>query len=353
MRPRVRTNALTGYADLARSLGLDHAALLAAVGLDVADLDLADHWIPAAPVARLLQASAEAADCEDLGLRMAALRGLGALGPLGVVLREEPDLGSVLDLLIRYESVYNEALHLRLSRDGETATVLAWLEFGEPVQPDTALDLLMGSLVGIVRALVSPRWGPRSASFSRPAPRDPRPWREAFGSVAFDQRSTGLVLTAADLELPLSASDPSLRPYTRQFLNSTVAGPSFGATTEREQVAEALEALLPLGRMSVDHVARYLGMHPRALQRLLVDQGETFSSVLRATRARLAERYLPNARYSLTELSQLLGFSAPSAFTRWFVQQFGSSPSEWRRRALTRPPSGDGATLTGRDAGSR
>jgi hypothetical protein len=42
MRPRIRPNTLTGYAGLARSLRLDPRNLMAEVGLDIADLDIAD-----------------------------------------------------------------------------------------------------------------------------------------------------------------------------------------------------------------------------------------------------------------------------------------------------------------------
>jgi hypothetical protein len=71
MRPRVRSASLTGYADLVRSLGLDPAEMTASVGLDLADLDVPDRWIPGAAAARLLDLSARDADCADLGLRMA------------------------------------------------------------------------------------------------------------------------------------------------------------------------------------------------------------------------------------------------------------------------------------------
>src|SRR3712207_763609 len=101
--PRIRTNSLTGYARLARSLGLDPAVLMGRVGLDLADLAVPDRWIPAAPAARLLDLSAQQSDCPDFGLRMAAFRGLGTLGPLSVVLRDQPDLRSAVDLLVKYE----------------------------------------------------------------------------------------------------------------------------------------------------------------------------------------------------------------------------------------------------------
>src|SRR3712207_4988147 len=134
------------------------------VGLDIADLAVPDRWIPAAPAARLLDLSAQQSHCPDFGLRMAAFRGLGTLGPLSVVLRDEPDLRSAVDLLVKYERVYNEALHLRLQEEnGDPAMIEVWLEFGEPAPHDQALDLVMAALVGIVRALVGSDWEPLSA----------------------------------------------------------------------------------------------------------------------------------------------------------------------------------------------
>jgi len=97
--------------------------------------------------------------------------------------------------------------------------------------------------------------------------------------------------------------------------------------------------LLPLNRCSMEHVARTLGVDVRTLRRHLADQHESFSSIVHAKRARLAERYLPNERYSLTDISQQLGFAAPSAFTRWFQQQFDSSPNAWRKALRPRTDS--------------
>ncbi len=339
MRPRVRTNTLTGYAELARASGLDPAALMAEQGLDILDLDVSDRWIPGAPVARLLERSAKEANCPDFGLRLAQRRRLGTLGPISVVLREEPDLRSALDLLIRYESTYTEPLHLRLSESDDLATLAIWLEFGEPVPHVQALDLVMAAFIGIVRTLVRADWEPLSASFARPPPLDLSAWRQVFGpGTAFDRDFTGVVFRAQDLAAPVVAADSSLRPYAREFLKTFVAPEVQTAATEVADVVETLELLLPLGRHSIAQVSRYLGVRPRVLQQSLAARGLTFSSVVRTTRAGLAERYLPNERYSLTEVSQLLGFGAPSAFSRWFREQFGTSATEWRRQAQAGTP---------------
>jgi hypothetical protein len=58
---------------------------------------------------------------------MTELRRLVSLGPISVVLRDQPDLGSAPDLLIRYERAYNEALHLRLHVLDGVAPLVEWL----------------------------------------------------------------------------------------------------------------------------------------------------------------------------------------------------------------------------------
>ena len=53
-------------------------------------------------------------------------------------------------------------------------------------------------------------------------------------------------------------------------------------------------------------------------------------TLLDAVRVELAEQYLLNGRYSLSDISALLGFAAPSGFSRWFRQRYGCSATEWR-----------------------
>jgi AraC-like DNA-binding protein len=301
------------------------------VGLDIADLDDPDRWVLAARVARLLELSAQESDCADFGLRLVPYRRLGTLGPLSVVVRDEPDLRSALQLLVRYERAYNEALHLRLDETHGLAAVEVWLEFGEPVPSDQSIDLLMGALVAVVRTLVGTDWVPLTSTFSRPAPAELEPYRRLFGpGVRFAAEFTGLMFPSLDLDAPVIIADPSLRPYTQALLPAGAAAVESSATV---QAAEVVELLLPLGRCSLEEVARHLGMRPRALQRALADEGTSFSSVVHATRARQAERYLSHDGYALTEVSQLLGFDAPSAFSRWFRQRFGMTAGEWRRQA--------------------
>jgi AraC-like DNA-binding protein len=331
MRPCVRSATLDGYVRLARSLGLDPVGLMRSVGLDVADVAAPEKWIPAGDVATLLQLSADRSGREDFGLLLAGRRRLSTLGPLSVVLSQEPDLRSALRLLNGYERSYNEALHLRLDEANGLATIRLWLEFGEPVPVRQSLDLATAALHGIIRELLGRGWEPLSVCFAHPRPATLDTYHEVFGArLQFDHSFTGLVFIADQLDARNTMSDPLLQPYARQFLESM---PAPRGATVSDQVRELVDVFLPLGRCSTLQVARSLGVTQRTLHRQLAGEQESFSSIVNATRAAWAERHLTNDRYTLTEISELLGFTAPSAFSRWFRQKFGVSPTEWRATA--------------------
>src|SRR5215212_5502697 len=216
MRPGVRTATLDGYLGLARSAGLDPARILTRAGIAVADLAVPDKWVPAASVSRVLERSANESGVEGFGLRLAGLRRLATLGPLSVVLSQEPDLRSALTLLCRYEHSYNEALRMRLDEAGDLATLRLWFEFGEPAPTRQGLDLAMATLLGIVRELLGRQWEPLSWCFGAGPPASLATHRAVFGPrLQFGHEFTGLVVYAAELDTLNTVSAPLLRPYTQ------------------------------------------------------------------------------------------------------------------------------------------
>ena len=328
--PLVRYAFLSGYATLCDSLGLDWAAIMRSAGLDPAGLAVQDRWIPATAVAEVLEVSAAASEREDFGLQLVQFRRLANLGALTLVIREEPDARSVLELLIRYAHTYNQAIRIRLAEADGLATIRIGLELGGPAGTRQATELAVGALHRIHGELHGSRWRPLAVYFPHAAPADLRTHLRVFGRVPrFQREFAGFVLRAGDLAAPNRLADPMLRPYAHQFLE-TLGPPS--EITVVARVRELIEVLLPAGRCSVVQVASGLGMDRRTVHRRLAEAGETFSSLVNAVRTELAERLVPNPRRSLTEIAAALGFSEPSAFSRWFRGQFGCSPREWRSR---------------------
>ena len=59
----------------------------------------------------------------------------------------------------------------------------------------------------------------------------------------------------------------------------------------------------------------------------------SFKEILDETRHPLALAYLSAPRHSVSDITQLLGFSAASCFTRAFRRWTGQSPTDWRSAA--------------------
>ena len=330
MKPQVRAAALTGYVDVSRALGVDPQALLKRVGLDIGYLATQDRWIPAAAVAEVLELSAAMSGREDFALRMVERRRFANIGPVSLVVREEPDVRSAIGLLVRYQHMINEILRLRLVEDNGLATVKVYLDFGEPVEARQATELAVGVTYRVLRSLLPERWRPVAVYFAHRAPAEAAPHCRLFGPVVEVGREvSGIVCYAADLDTPNVMADPLLRGYAMRFLEAVAVEAD---RTAPDRVSDLIEALLPTGRCSAEEVARSLGVDRRTVQRRLAGSGLTFSELVRAKRVRLAEQFVANPQLSMTEISDRLGFTETSSFSRWFRAEFGCSPREWRRR---------------------
>ena len=78
--------------------------------------------------------------------------------------------------------------------------------------------------------------------------------------------------------------------HAQRYLDMLVPDPADGSITERAR--RSLYLLLPAGRATLEQVGDNLGLHPRALQRLLDKEGRTFATLLNEVRRELALRYL-------------------------------------------------------------
>src|SRR5215471_13677986 len=110
----VRSASLTNYPEVARTAGLDPHRMLSEFGLPQRCLLEPDLMIPIDAVRRLLEASAERSGVEAFGLLMAEARRLSNLGPLGLLVREEPTIRLAVEALARYSKPLNEALFITI-----------------------------------------------------------------------------------------------------------------------------------------------------------------------------------------------------------------------------------------------
>jgi AraC-like DNA-binding protein len=310
-------------------------------GLDPRCLDDPETPISVAAARQLLESSATAAGADDFGLRLARDRHISNLGPISIVLREEPTARQALDTLSRYLRLLNASL-LTLIEDIDDLVIIRediLLEGAPSVRQ--SIELAIGVMFRILLELLGPAWRPRRVCFMHRPPADMAIHRALFGSsIEFNSSFNGIVCSASDLAARLPVHTSGMSPYARRFLDQALSGMRGNSVDSARQL---IAALLPGGRCTADQVAQHLGVDRRTLHRHLQSQGTSFSMLLKSIRGEFARRQIRDSDRSLAELSELLGFSGPSAFAYWFRQQFGCTVSQWRARPASPTESVAGA----------
>jgi len=324
---QVRSASLTGYAELARSVGLDPFAQLRAADIDIRCLDDPDLKIPVLRLHALLESSARAAGIEDFGLRMAMSRRLSNLGIISLAAREEPTVRAALRCLQRTMHLHNEAIRVVIEEANDVAVIGEQVLARVQGSMRQGTELAVGVLYRTVREFLGPEWSPLAVCFMHQAPRDLAPYRRAFGaSVQFNSVVNGITCRCRDLDRPMPGADPqSLRTLQRYLESAAGRQP-----THAERSTQLILGLLPGGRCTAELVARYLGVDRRTLHRRLEREGTSFSTLVDDVRREAAQRHLANPQQLIGDLALVLGFSDASAFSRWFRARFGCPPRRWR-----------------------
>lgn len=331
MTTLVRAACLTNYYEVAIAAGLNPARMLLDAGLNPNVLQEPDLMIPVSRFGRLLQDSASASGNESFGLCMAESRLLSNLGAVGLLIRDQATLRDSMNVLVRYLRILNSALTLVVEESDDVVIIREDLNTGGTHQPTRQrTELALGVMIRIVRQQLGAAWQPRRVCFEHAAPLDLAVHRRIFGQrIDFNEEFNCIVCTKADFDRPNPSADPAMVRYAQRLIDST--GNSRTSSIP-DEVRRTILLLMPSGRFGVEQVSEHLGMVCRTVQRRLAEQNLTFHSIVNDIRKELVVRYVQDSDRPLTEVAALLGFAAPSTFSRWHHTQFACSAKESRAK---------------------
>ncbi|CUH64309.1 Virulence-regulating protein VirS [Thalassovita gelatinovora] len=154
-----------------------------------------------------------------------------------------------------------------------------------------------------------------------------------FGVDAQLGDAARMVLSAEDAERPLLSQNDDFWAMLEIDLHRQLAEQQEESSVANRVRATLLD-LLPSGNASADAVCARLNISKRSLQRYLKAEGETFQSVLDATRSELSLRYLSQGDLSVEEISFLLAYRDPNSFYRAFQGWTGMTPMQARGQVM-------------------
>ena len=343
----IRSASLTNYAEVARKCGLDPARMLREFALPARCLDDPE---PDRAHRRGARAAggvgASAAASRDSALLMAETRRLSSLGPLGLLIREQPTPRLALEAFVQPWRAAQRFAAPRPSRMRPTS----WCCGRRSWSATQARSARRPSLRSASRSACCSTCSDRLASApgllrARCAWPTVRFTTASSGAyVEFGHDFNGIVCARSDLARPNDDADPELARLAQRMLDGQAR--LRAQWRHRSQVREPRRD--PARHRHLHHRPRRAAPrhrpahHPPAARSA---RAQTFSGIVDAVRREFAERYLEDQPQRSPRSRSLLGFSAPSGFSHWYRRQYDATPSS--RRAGAKPgPRRDSALRT-------
>lgn len=328
MVPLAHTAVLKNYLDVTQQFNINPYPLLSNVGLCQTQLYDSKQRIPVDKAIALLEQSAQISGCESFGLYMAEQRQISDFGEISLLLSYQHTLRDAIQTIVRYRNFINNSLAIYIEEVGNTVIIREEVISTESPYSRQSTELALGIMHRFCAALLPNKWRPLSIHFTHSAPKDLSAHKRVFGcSLEFGSEFNGIVCTTAELDTANPQANTAMAEHAQRFLDIL---PDDRESSMIFDIRKSIYLLLPMGRATIDQIAQTHGMNVRTLQRRLEVYKTSFSHLINDVRRNLVFRYLQNLNYSLGQVSDILGYSTPSSFTRWFISQFGIAPINWR-----------------------
>lgn len=146
----------------------------------------------------------------------------------------------------------------------------------------------------------------------------------------FQQSKSDEVRNILDTRHRLAAKAVS-EVVLQQPLDSPIVSTMSEADAEFiEKVKGIITANMDSAELDVQYIAREMAMsHSTLYRKVKAVTGLTVNSLIRKCRAREAGRLLETGRYTVSEISYMVGISSPGNFRQCFKEEFGVNPSDY------------------------
>lgn len=332
MTALIRAAALQGYAAAARTVGVDAQQQLRKLGLPVSCLEEPESFIPYAAFMRLLEETAFLGRCPEFGLRLARHQQAYLEGPLTLLMRHAQSLNEALALGAQYGYVFSPAMRASLVPVAEQAglvDVTMNLPSGSPGACAQTTEFVLLGIVHVLHWLTDGQVRPVLVLLPHAAINSAQVVAQYLGcECRFGATFAAVRVRLADLSLQLPARNPLLLQMARGYIEH-----HYGAAQPMlsERVRIMLRQRMAMGRVTQTDIAQALALHPKTLQRRLVQEGERFDALVDGVRReRFMELLAQPTRPSLAQIALMVGYSEQSALARSCQRWFGRSPSALR-----------------------
>jgi AraC-like DNA-binding protein len=240
-------------------------------------------------------------------------------GMVGFLIQSCKDLDQALQMLSKYGHMASPMVSYKYKINDVAVLEIEqnkmWL-LKHPEPARQANDFLFASTLNTSAALTGKRIVPLRIELAYPK-REISEYQKFFGcDVLFNREVNRIILDKKDVATSILTSDQSM--FER--FNSMVAEKQalLATNTTRGNLKQILFMQFRGRIPSIDEAATALDMTPRSLQRKLMQERTTFREVAGEIRRDIAFQLMQNPAIKISEVSDILGYSDPTAFRKAF-----------------------------------
>jgi AraC-like DNA-binding protein len=324
--PMVAAGEVRVFVSGLERLGYDRAMLLAAAGLQNADLEDADVQVPCAVYRAIVERAQRERFTRNLAVLLARETRIGAYPLLDYLVVTSESVGAGVAQLARYLRLVGTPVVLEIHEETDGVRVAAESQ-GSPF----AIEFTVSLMVLHLTLETDRQFRATAVNFAHRPDNVAEVERILGCPVRAEAGWNGLAVSHDTWRLPLRRRDSVLRGVLEWQADAIAARlPSNGGIAS--EVRRALASRVTGGNTGIQVVARQLGTTPRTLQRRLAEQRSSYQELLDATRQEAAAGYLAHSTLSICEIAYLLGYSEAAAFHRAFKRWNDETPQAFRAR---------------------
>ncbi len=310
--------------------GLDPEEIFNSAGVDPSKINKPGSRFAFSEMTALWSAASRASSAECFGLAAAEHWHPTTFQALGIAWLASYTLQEAFDRLVRHIDMLSTAAAAEFICNQNECDFKLRVLSNEITPHPEAIHATLVTLVHMCRLSIGKDFSPKRARLPLRKSSCDKLLKNFFNcDIEYQADEIGLVFATSDMQLPLPTGNQDLLLSTEKIIADYLK--SLGRNDIISDVRTQIMRQLPSGEVSDNTIADALHMSTRTLQRRLKDQNIRYRDLLETVRQELADKYINDPGYSITEISYLLGFAEPSSFARSFKRWTGSSPSQIRK----------------------
>jgi AraC-like DNA-binding protein len=333
----VPAGSVCPFLEFLQDIGAPIERILARVGVPDCVFEHKENLLPLNSATRFVDAAARI-EGRHLGIEVGRQTLVGQFGAFGELVLQANTVGQAVALAERHCRLYNPALRITCSTNGDFAT---W-------QHEYPRELGLGHLqlhaytlmltINQARQWLGSDWTPLELRIDADLAQEASRYHDLSDCrLTAASGPMGMRFHREVLAHPLPAAGSAADRCALMTKLHRDAPPTNLAAAVRHLV----RAHLPTGAPSVDQVALLLGTSARSLQRSLASRGTSLTAIVDSVRRDRAIELFLTGSVSVLEVALSCGYTDPANFTRAFRRWTGMSPRDFctsRGRPLRRAP---------------